>query len=220
MNELIFFGHILLILAFLFGALRFGKECLIAFFALLVIIANLFVTKEIQLCSFTVTATDAFMVGGFLGMSFLQEFFGKKAAEKTIKITFFTMLFFGVMAQVHLLYTPSSFDQMHSPFKAILSTTPRIFFASFCTTLLAQKIHIELFAFFKEKLPFVMCTFAALFLSQLFDTLCFSVFGLYGLVSHLAHIMIVSFILKLVIMSCMTPFMMLAKRLFLKDAPL
>ena len=193
MNELIFFGHIFLIIAFLIGALRFGKECLIAFFVLLVIMANLFVTKEITLFSFAVTATDAFTIGGFLGMSFLQEFFGKKVAEKTIKITFFTMLFFGVMTQVHLFYTPSSFDQMHPSFKAILSTTPRIFFASFCTTLIAQKLHIELFSFFKKRLPFALCAFSALFISQFFDTIFFSFIGLYGLVSNLLHIMIVSF---------------------------
>ena len=63
MNELIFLFHILLVLSFVLGALRLGKNALLSLLALQAILANLFVVKQISLFGFAVTCSDVFAIG-------------------------------------------------------------------------------------------------------------------------------------------------------------
>jgi len=214
MNELLFFLQIAIIVGFSFGALKLGRAALTSWVAVQALIANLFVLKQITLFGFDVTASDAFAIGSLLGLNFLQEYFSKQDAREATKICFFFMFFFAVVSQVHMSYEPSAFDTTHSAFIAILSQSPRLLVASMSVFFIVQQIDIRFFAFLKKKLPsasFTIRAGIALVVSQFLDTVLFSFAGMYGIVSSVLDVIVLSFMVKLVVISCFSSFTRLVK---------
>ncbi|MDN3508159.1 MAG: hypothetical protein P0S94_04480, partial [Simkaniaceae bacterium] len=79
MNEILFFLHLIALMAFLFFAMRLGKGALYTAFAVQLITANLFVSKEISLFGLSVTPTDVFTIGSLFTLTALMEHYGKGA---------------------------------------------------------------------------------------------------------------------------------------------
>ena len=214
MNELIFFIHVFLVIIFLLIAFRLGKNYLIALIALQAVIANLFVIKQIELFGQVVTATDVFIVGTFLSENLLQEYFGRKEAIKAIKVSFLTMTFFLVMTKMHLLYSPSLYDFSQNSFQNIFSHSPRIILASMGVFFLVQRLDIYVFSFLKKlfqgKSLTIRIGISAIF-SQLLDTVLFSFLGLYGIVENILDIILVSFLIKIMVILLIVPFLNLLR---------
>ena len=221
MNETLFLLHVILVMGFGFGALRMGKSALISWIALQAVLANLFVLKQICFFGFHVTCSDVFAIGSIFGLNLLREYFGKDAAKKALWTCFFAMLFFVVMAQIHLIYLPSPFDTAHASFDAILAPSPRLLAASLAVFFLVQQIDLRLFSWLKDKCtrcPLVVRNAATLTATQFFDTLLFSVLGLWGLVAHLFDIIAISFLIKLLVIALMSPLIHFSKRFVPKNA--
>jgi hypothetical protein len=216
MNELLFFLHIAVAILFALIALRLGEKTLIAWIALQAVLANLFVIKQMAFFGFQITCSDVFAIGSVLGLNLLQEYFGKESAKKALFATFFAMLFFVTMGQIHLAYTPSPFDTTQVAFQTILSPTPRILFASIGVFFLVQQLDIRLFGFLKARLPQLSLTLRnglSTTLTQFLDTLFFSLIGLWGLVALLGDVILISFLVKVCILLCLTPITALSKRI-------
>ncbi|NGX34249.1 MAG: hypothetical protein K1060chlam1_00600 [Candidatus Anoxychlamydiales bacterium] len=214
MNEILFLAHILLVILFLLVALRLGKNYLLVFAAIQALIANLFVIKQIDLFTKTVTTTDVFIIGAIFSQNLLQEYFGKEVAIKTIKISFFSMLFFLVMSKIHLLYTPSLLDTTHSSFENILSSTPRIVISSISAFFITQRLDIYFFSFLKKIfnqkfLPLRMGISSIVV--QFIDTVLFSFLALWGIVDHIFDIILFSFIIKSLVIIFSVSFMRFSK---------
>lgn len=212
MNETIFFTHILLLFGAILLAKRFGKEALIVIISLQVVLANLFVTKQIVLFGLDVTATDAYMVGSLVGMNLLQEYFGKEIAKKVLSINAFILLFFTAVSLIQIVYKPSIHDSFHSSFLAILSISPRIFISSILTFYLSQKLDVEIFALFRKRLALPMAMTFSLMISQACDTILFSYLALYGVVHSMISIIFMSYLIKLITLFSMTPLTAFLKR--------
>ncbi len=207
MNEVLFFAQTFLIVSFALVALKLGQSALITWITIQAILANLFVLKQITLLNFEVTATDAFAIGSLLGLNFLQEHYGKEEAQKATWICFFTMLFFALSSQLHLLFHPSIHDTAHQAFTTILAPAPRLLLASIAVFFLVQQIDVRIFAFLKNhsNRSFVFRTAISLTISQFLDTLLFSFIGLYGLVASMIDIILISFLIKLIVIFLITP---------------
>lgn len=217
MNELIFFIHCSVLLGLLFTALRFGKEPLICYLASCWLLANFFVTKQILFLGFEVTASDAYAVGGMVGASVLQQFYGRSAALQAIWISLGTLLFATIGSLLHLEYIPSPNDTMHTQFVMVLGSTPRLVAASFITFFISSRFEILLFSLLKN-ITFPLRSGITSTLAVLVDTLLFSVLGLSGLVSSLVDICVVSFCVKFCIVLFMTSFLRFAT-LFYRPSP-
>lgn len=214
MNELIFFIQSFLIVIFALIARRIGNSALTAWIAVQALIANIFVMKQVSIFGFEVTAADVFAVGSLLGLNLMQEYFGEKEARRSVWICFFFMAFFALISQLHLLYVPTTSDYTQQAFQTILSPSPRLFISSLLVFFLVQQFDIRFFSLLKKYFPatnFALRTAICLAISQLLDTLLFSVFGLYGIVNSLIDIIIFSFLIKLIIIAFMTPIVRLAK---------
>lgn len=208
MNEILFLLQTVLIVGFALGAMKLGKGALTAWVAVQALIANLFVLKQITLFGLDVTASDAFAVGSLLGLSFLQEYFGREEAQKATWVCFFFMTFFMLASQIHLLYSPSSHDATQEAFSTILSPAPRLTMASMGVFFLVQQIDVRLFAFLKNKAPgldFAYRTGLVLVATQFLDTVLFSYAGLYGMVVSMVDIIFISFLIKLAVIFLITP---------------
>jgi len=214
MNESIFLIHIIIIIFFLLLALRLGKNYLIIFIAFQAILANLFVIKQIDLFSKVVTCSDVFIIGSYLSTNIIQEYFGKNEAIKAIKISFFSMLFFLVMAKIHLLYIPSKYDITNSSFQNILSNSPRIILSSISIFFLIQRLDVILFGFLKKILKgkyFIIRMTISSLISQLIDTSLFTFFALKGLVTSIFDVIFLSFLIKSLVILISVPFTKLSK---------
>src|SRR5581483_11985909 len=126
MNEFYFFLHIVCVLLFLFGALCFGKKTLATFVAVSWLFANFFVSKQILLFGFEVTASDVYVMGGMFGSCLLQEIWGRDVAKKTMILSFYLLTFAALGAFFHVLYTPSSHDVMHYHYAALFEPAFRL----------------------------------------------------------------------------------------------
>lgn len=211
MNELLFFFHVFLVIAFLLGALSLGKNALVGLFILQGVLANLFVIKQISLFGFSVTCSDVFVIGSIFSLNLLQEYFGKEEASKAVNGSLVALLFFAVMSQIHLFYVPNAFDQTQPFFEGVLSTSFRIVFASLFTFYVVQRFDVWFFGKLKGVLPLRVAI--SLVVSQALDTALFTLLGLYGLVESLADVMLLSFSLKCLIVLISAPFVGLAKKI-------
>lgn len=206
MNEAIFFLHIFLLVGFIYIALRRVPYGLVALCGFQVILANLFVTKQITLFSFTVTPTDAYILGSFLSLNLLQEFYGREEAKKMMQLNLFLLLFFAAMAFVQIIYFPSPFDEMDGAFRSILTPSFRIFFSSLICFIVTQRLDFHLFGFLRKHFSLTKAMFLSLACSQAVDTIGFSLLGLYGLVHSITDIMLVSYLIKMVALATLAPF--------------
>jgi len=222
MNELIFFLHLILIFSFTIGALRLGKEALIAWIVLQSVLANLFVLKQVSLFSLQATCTDVFILGIMLGLNLLQEYFGTSLAKRTTFLSFGAMLVFVALSKIHLIYAPAGSDWAHNSYHGILSHSPRILFASLATFFIVQQFDVRFFAQLRKRfqnLHLVYRTSISIILSQALDTVLFSFLGLYGLTDHLLSLIFVSFTIKVIIAICAAPFTAFSKKFMPANSP-
>lgn len=208
MNEALFFFHIFIVFVFSFLALKKGKEATIAWMALQAVLANLFVLKQISFFSLNATCSDVYAVGSVLSLNLLQEFFGKSEAHKSTLISFGAMVFFAVLAKIHLFYTPSAVDVTQKAFTTILEPAPRLLIASITVFYLVQQFDIRFYAYLKNRFSQASLPLRngiSLVLSQGLDTLLFTVLGLYGYVYSLFDVFLISVVIKLAIISFLSP---------------
>lgn len=215
MNELIFLGHTGLLIFSILIAYRLGKEALSALCSVQILIANLFVLKQIDLFGFTVTSTDAYAVGSILALNLIQTTYGKEFARKILMVNFFLLFFLALMTKILLLYAPATMDTSHWACVELFSSTPRIAIASFGVYFVVNWIDIELLGYLRKRLMkrgIVLPILLSISITQLFDTCLFSLTALYGIVSSILDVMVISYFVKMCSILLMTPFTALIKR--------
>lgn len=188
---------------------KYGKEALIAWIALQSVLANIFVLKQINLVGLNATASEVFAIGSIIGLNFLQAQHGAKAARQAVWIAFMCMFFFCIMSQVHLLYIPSNLDTRHHSYSMLLSSAPRILFASLSVYFFIQHLSVALFSYTKKhfpKLPLTLLIIGCLIITQFLDTILFSFLGLYGLVDKIDEVILISFCIKMLVIFISIPF--------------
>lgn len=200
-NESIFLFHSIIIGLFALYGLKLGKEALISLLCIQVILSNLLVSKQILLLGLCATCSDVFSIGSSLCLNLLQEYYGKVIARRTIWISFFCLIFYLLMTQLHLIYVPNQFDTSTDIFNNIFGLMPRLVFASLISYLISQNLDYYLFNFFKNKFNskyFVLRNYSSLLISQFVDTLCFTFLGLYGVLHNLFEVFIISYLVKVI----------------------
>lgn len=205
-NSILFLVSSLMVSAASLFCLKQSKTLLTAWIALLGVMANLFVLKQITLFGMNATASDVFAVGSLLGLNLLREHFDMESCKKAILISFFCMMFFGLMAQLHLLYIPNDFDHSQEAYRLLLQHNFRIIIASVGVFFTVQIIDVLLYTLFLKHLnSFALRNILSLSISQAIDTALFSFVGLYGLVDDIISIMLISYVIKLTAIASVTP---------------
>lgn len=214
MNETIFFLHAAIIFLCTLGALKLGKEALKTWVCLSALLANFFVLKQIVLFNLQVTSSDVFAVGSIFGLNLLQEYHGRESAAKAGKLCFYCLIAFALFSQIHLLYIPSPEDFTALAYAQILAPAPRLLAASLFVFFIVQKLDLHLFS--KLKATFIKSSLftrnlLSISCSQLVDTILFTFIGLYGLIASPFDVIIVSFLVKIIAIACLSPATLLAK---------
>jgi uncharacterized integral membrane protein (TIGR00697 family) len=213
-NELIFFFYAIFTAASALTAARISREALIAFIAVLFVVMNLFVIKQVHLLGYNATASDALGVAAAFSFALLQEFHGPKIVKKTITYATGISLFYVISSLFHLAYTPSPSDHSQVHFEFLLSPAPRILAASLVTGIIVQWIQAHFFILltrlFSTRL-LALRNFISVATMQLLDVSLFATLGLWGQVESLGEIIMVGYILKIIATFLMSSVLSLAK---------
>lgn len=203
-NELLFFIAVIITTTATIGALRLGKEALIAVICLYAVLVNLFVSKQIILFGLCATASDSFAIGASLALNLLQEYWGAQIVRKTLLLSFCASFLYTIFSQIQILYTPHILDTAHIHFCAILEPLPRIIAASLAVYIIVQYIDYRIYNSLKVRFDgryFTLRNMISLSFTQLLDTILFSFLGLYGTIvptiEALYQIIIISYCIKI-----------------------
>lgn len=206
MNEFLFFIHVGVLLLATRFALQMGKSALMALISLQFILANLFLPKQITLFFLNLTPTDAYTLSALVGVNLVQEYYGKATAKKLVKMNFFFLIFFTIVAMIQVAYIPAPKDVFHPAFREILAITPRIFLASIFCFFLTQRLDIEIFERLRKTKTRAQSMTFSLAISQAVDTILFTLLALSGIVESVVSIIFVSYFIKMLTLSCIVPF--------------
>lgn len=198
----------------------FGKTGLLVWIAIASIMANIQVLKAIEIFTLQATLGNTLYGSIFLATDILSEKYDKKEAKKAVFIGFFSMLSFLVSMQVALLFIPLTdpfaYD-VQAAFELIFGLSVRIVIASLFAYLISQLLDVTLYSKIKQKLSddrwLWVRNNGSTLLSQLVDSFIFVMIAFVGLPYNLFHILITTYILKVIIALLDTPFVYLAKKI-------
>lgn len=217
-NETLLVVHAMILVGVVIMALRLGKEALVTTFCILAVLANLFPLKQVEFFHLTITCSDAYEIGSFLALAFINRHFGENLAKKAIWICFFILMLFALSGVTHLFYKPSECDTMHASYAKILGHTPRIFLASIFSYFCSQKLSLLLQNSFSKakKIPTAITISSAIGISQLFDNFMFTYLAFFGVLNHLLHVIFMSYVIKVLSLFVMTPFIKFSDKIITK----
>jgi uncharacterized integral membrane protein (TIGR00697 family) len=202
----------------------FGKAGLLVWMGLAVIIANIQVMKTIAVFGFVTAMGNVIYATTYLATDILNEIYGKKEARKAVIVGFFVLVFFTIVMQLTLAFTPDATDTLSPALQQVFGLLPRITIASITAYLISQFIEVWLYARLKQAMKGKYLWFrnnACGFLSQLLDNVVFTwiafvgLFGLFGWQqvfawSIIVQIFLTSLVIKYIVSACDTPFLYLA----------
>lgn len=219
-NSSLFIFQIIVALSCTVVAFRLGRSWLIALIAVQTVIMNIFVLKMMNVFSLEITGGNVLYASIFLGTDLLCEHYGKKQARQAVWIGFSAAVFFIIMSQFIIWYTPSQLENgafLHNTLTTIFETTPRIVLASMGGYLLSQHVDIYLYTYIKKRTGdkyLWLRNNGSTLVSQCIDSIFFTFVGLYGIVANAQnvwHIIIFTYLIKVLIAFLDTPFMYLSK---------
>ncbi len=201
----------------------FGKSGLFAWVAMSTILANIQVTKTIEIIGLTATLGNSLYASTFLATDILNEKYGKKEAKKAVWLGFSALLVMVIAMQFGLQFIPGESDFAHGSLETIFGLVPQIAFASMIAYLASQHIDVLIFSALRKIFPkdsqFWIRNNGSTLLSQLLDTLIFTSIAFYGLFPFdvWIQIFISTYILKFIVSILDTPFGYLAKMITPND---
>ena len=219
-NELLFFITVVINFICIIGMYKFlGKTGLYIWVAFATVLANIEVTKNVDMFYMSVTLGNVLYGTISLATDILNENYGKQSAKKAVTIGFVIMLIFTVLTQIALLFAPNSYDFVNDSFKVIFELSPRIFFGSLIAYAISNNLNVIIFDRLKTKMPadkyFWIRNNVSTMLSQFIDTCIFTLIA-FTFVFEFKYVVILIFttyVVKVGIAIMDTPFLYLAKKI-------
>lgn len=218
MNEILFLITIIanftgVILSFRF----FGKRGILGWVVMAAVVANIESVKCVDLFGLSTTLGTVIYSSSFLCTDILSEFYGQKEAKRAITQTFVFMLVSMLLFQLSLLFIPNAKDFANDSLHTVFYLVPRITIASITTYYISNRLDIYLYQWIKRKSDHLwMRNNGATIISQTADTLLFT-FGAFAGVydfQTLIEIMLTTFVIKVFVAFCDTPFLYWARRMY------
>ncbi|MBU0536420.1 MAG: queuosine precursor transporter [Nanoarchaeota archaeon] len=218
-NEILWFE--LLIGCFLLIMLAYtlwGKTGLYAWVAIAIIVANIQVMKTIEFFGFVTSMGNIVYGSLFLVTDILAEVHSKKDAQRAVWIGFFVLISVTLIMQLTLFFVPHESDFLSPHLAAIFSLLPRIAFASLTAYFISQFHDVWIFAKMKKRFKgrfLWVRNNASTMLSQLLDNMIFTLIAFVGVFSWsiILQIFFTSYVMKIVVAACDTPFVYWAKKM-------
>jgi uncharacterized integral membrane protein (TIGR00697 family) len=221
MNELLWiafalinFGLVVLVYQY------FGKMGLFSWITLAIILANIQVTKNIELFGFTATLGNIMYGTIFLITDAINELFGVKEAKRAVLLGFSVAIITLILMQTALLFTPTVWDEGHDALAYTFGLLPRIALGSVLAYLISQWFDVQFFDVLKRRnTPLWVRNNGSTLVSQWIDTVIFVPIAFLGLYepSVIVEIALTTYFIKVLVAFLDTPFLYLMKRITPRD---
>lgn len=220
MNEVLFFIEIIVIFSMVLIAHKaFGKEGLMLWIGVASILANLELSKAINLFGISATLGNILFASNFLATDILSECYGKKYAKKGVYLGLFSIITYLITTQFALLFQPSDVDVVSNAMNVLFAQIPRVCIASIVMYYIANRADVYLFDRLSKKF-----NGEKLWLRNNISTIicnCLENFGLffiafYGVfpIKDLLIMAAASSVIEIIIAICDTPFLYIAKEIY------
>lgn len=217
-NLLMIIGIIVIFLLLVATKKIFGKEGLIGWIAIATILAEIGVTKSVDILGMSATLGNIMFASNFLATDMLTEFYDEKDAKRALKLGIWFLMVFLITTQGMMLFKPNNLDIVNDSMKTVFGIVPRISIASVTMLIVANYVDIKLYSFLKKKfngkymwfrnnVSTMLCNGLENFL---FTTLAFA--GIYS-IKDILIISISTTIIEIIIALCDTPFLYLSKKI-------
>jgi queuosine precursor transporter len=196
-----------------------GKVGLFLWIPISVIIANIQVTKTIELFGIEATLGNIVYATSFLATDILNENYSRHDAARAVGMGFFALLFMTAAMNLAIWFIPAESDFVHDSMKNLFSLMPRIAVGSLTAYGISQMHDIWAYNFWKKRKPdkkFIWIrNNASTMVSQLIDTIIFTSIAFIGVfpLNVLVQIAATTYLLKWLAAAADTPFIYLAKRM-------
>ncbi|MDI9642066.1 MAG: queuosine precursor transporter [Archaeoglobales archaeon] len=152
LNEIL--GFLLLIVCFTGITIAFklfGKAGLYVWMALAIVIANIQVTKIIEVFGLVTAMGNVIYGSTFLATDILTERFGAKYARKAVLAGFFAMIFATIIMQLTILFEPHESDTISPAMAQVFQFMPSAMVASLTAYIISQLHDIWAFELWKKR---------------------------------------------------------------------
>lgn len=218
-NELLFIFWTLIAVSGVLAAFSMGgKAALYGVIGVYIVLANIFVAKQITLFGLAATGGNVLYGALFLATDLISEYWGKREARKAVWFGWVAAFAFLISTQVFLLFSPSGDDFVDPAMRTLFDLTPRIVIGSLIAYIVSQSHDVFAFHFWKQRTNgkhLWLRNNASTVVSQLIDSLLFSFVAFYGVfpMAVVIQIAISTYLLKVIVAVLDTPFMYLSKRI-------
>ena len=206
--------------AILFAYRVWGKLGLFIWIPISVIVANIQVTKNVNLFGLEATLGNIVYSTSFLATDILSEMYGPKESKKAVTIGFFSVIVMTIMMQLAIQFNPAPSDFVQESMETIFGFMPRIAFGSIIAYVISNFHDIWAFELWKKIKPgkktLWMRNCFSTMVSQLLDSLIFTFIAFFGVyeMSVWWQIVLTTYLLKFIVAVCDTPFMYIARKWF------
>ena len=218
LSFIVIYGGVMLFYRF------FGKKGLLAFNVLATLIANIEVLILVRAFGVEMTLGNVLFASTFLITDIMSENHSRKEANRAVIISTLCSVFFILISQMWLLYTPSENDWASGSFHTIFSSTPRIVCASLGVYLISQLTDVWLYhkwwdwckkKFGDSSRGLWIRNNGSTMISQLLNTLLYTFFAFYGTyqIETLVTIFTSSYIIYMITSLLDTPFVYWARKI-------
>lgn len=214
----VFFGGVIVFLRL------FGKNGLFAWTVICTIAANIEVLILVHGFGMDTTLGNVLFASSFLATDIASELYGKKTANRCVKIGIAANIAFIVISQSWFLYVPAADDTMAEPIRRVFANTPRVMLSSLFAYIVCELYDVwayhHIWDWSSRK-----CGNTRAFLwlrnngstlvSQLINVLVFNLLAFAGVFSWsiLVQILIFGYLIFIVTSLVDTPFLYLARHL-------
>ncbi len=208
---------------FLFCYRKFGRNGLYAWVGIATVLANIQVTKTIEMFSMVMTLGNTMYGTIYLTTDLLNEKYGEKAAKKAVWFGFFTLVMTTIIMQMVLVFQPQAEDIAHEHLSQIFGLLPRLAAASLIAYFTSQFLDVRLFSMLRKMFPkpnqLWIRNNGSTSVSQLLDSLVFCTVAFAGEYSFNVwwQILVTTFLIKFVISVASTPIIYIARSFKFSD---
>ena len=130
-NEIILLASVFVFFGGLVAFFRFfGKNGIFAWTVICTISANIEVLILVHAFGMDTTLGNVIFASSFLATDIISEVYGKKEANRCVKIGLAANITFILISQTWFLYVPAESDTMAAPIRTVFANTPRVMLSS------------------------------------------------------------------------------------------
>ena len=219
LNAILIVIIMMISLSLILLSFRRGLSTLYVLIAVLYVITNLSAAKivvvNLGFFSFPASVAAPLYASLFLATDMIAESYGKPHAYKAIWFGFgsqIVLLIFGVLLN---LFSADAGSEIANALNVIFSFTPRLVAASLLAYVVSQNFDIWFFHKIKEitegKYP-ALRNILSTVCAQFIDTFIVFVVAFYGVLDDWFAVMLSTYIIKVIVALCDTPFFLISRR--------